>query len=89
MREGLDNLPKHFYKDTSEKNSLGLTNSRYNELFSGSFQSSLYRDSTVDISGSLEILDKISVILRTKKYDTDASLSFSSRTSPWHSKRLH
>ena len=27
--------------------SLDLTNSRYNELFSGSLQSSLYRDSTV------------------------------------------
>ena len=37
-----------FIKDTSEKNSLGLTNSRYNELFSGSLQSSLYRDSTVN-----------------------------------------
>ena len=33
-----------FMKNTSEKNSLGLTNSRYNELFSGSLQSSLYRD---------------------------------------------
>ena len=36
-----------FMKSTLGKNSLGLTNSRYNELFSGSLQSSLYRDSTV------------------------------------------
>ena len=36
-----------FIKNTSEKNSLRLRNSRYNELFSGSLQSSLYRDSTV------------------------------------------
>ena len=43
----------------------------------------------IDISGSMEILDNISVILRTEKYDTDTSLSFSSRTSPWYSKRLH
>ena len=43
----------------------------------------------IDISGSLEILDNISVILRTKKYDTDTSLSFSSRTSPWYIKRIH
>ena len=48
MREGLYNLPKHFYKGHFRKNYLGLTNSRCNELFSGSLQSSLYRDSTVD-----------------------------------------
>ena len=42
-----------------------------------------------DISGSLKILDNISVILSTKKYDTNTSLSFSSLTSPWCSKRLH
>ena len=36
----------------------------------------------IDICGSLEILDNISVNLRTKKYDTDNSLSFSSCTSP-------
>ena len=36
-----------FIKNTSGKKSLGLTNSRYNELFSGSLQSSLYGDSTV------------------------------------------
>ena len=39
-----------------------------------------------DISGSLKILDYISVILSTKvqkKYDTDTSLSFSSPASPW------
>ena len=41
-----------FIKNTSGKNSLGLTNSRYNELFSGSLQSSLYRDSTVNGSVS-------------------------------------
>ena len=41
-----------------------------------------------DISGSLKILDNISVILSTKKYGTDTSLSFSSPTSPWCSKRL-
>ena len=29
----------------------------------------------IDISGSLEILDNISVILLTKRYDTDTSLS--------------
>ena len=43
----------------------------------------------IDVSGSLEMLDNISVILRAKKYDTDTSLSFSSRTSSWYSKRLH
>ena len=42
----------------------------------------------IDISGSLEILDNISVILPTKNSDTDTSLSFSSRTSPWYSKRV-
>ena len=31
---------------------------------------------------SLKILDNIGVIIRTKKYDTDTSLSFLSRTSP-------
>ena len=30
----------------------------------------------IDISGSLEILDSIGVMLTTKKYDTDTSLSF-------------
>ena len=40
----------------------------------------------IDICGSLEILDDISVILRTKKYHTDASLSFSSCTSPGKAK---
>ena len=30
----------------------------------------------IDISGSLEILDNFSVILRTEKYDTDTSLIF-------------
>ena len=44
-------------KNTSEKNSLGLTNSRYNELFSGSFQSSLYRDSTVLGDTNCDILE--------------------------------
>ena len=43
----------------------------------------------IDISGSLKILDSIIVILSTKKCDTDASLIFSSRTSPWYSKRRH
>ena len=43
------NLPKHFYEEHfRKKNSLGLTNSRCNELFSGPLQSSLYRDSTVN-----------------------------------------
>ena len=32
---------------TKKTLSLGLTNSRYNELLSGSLQSSLYRDSIV------------------------------------------
>ena len=36
-----------FIKNTSGKNFLCLTNSRDNELFSGSLQSSLYRDSTI------------------------------------------
>ena len=31
-----------FMKNKSEKNSLGLTNSRYNELFSGSLQTVRY-----------------------------------------------
>ena len=43
----------------------------------------------IDISGSLEILGNIGVILLTKKCDIDTFLSFSSRTSPWYSKRLH
>ena len=33
-----------------------------------------------DVSGSLKILDKFSIILPTKKYDTNTSFSFSSRT---------
>ena len=37
----------------------------------------------------LEILNNISVILRRKKYDTDTSLNFSPRASPWYSERLH
>ena len=42
-----------------------------------------------DISGSLKILDNISVILSTKvRKNTDTSLSFSSPTNPWCSKRL-
>ena len=36
----------------------------------------------IDISSSLEILDNISVILRTKKYDTDTSLSSSISYKP-------
>ena len=43
----------------------------------------------INMGSSLEILDNISVMLSTKKYDTDTSLSFSSRTSLWYSKMLH
>ena len=41
-----------------------------------------------DISASMKILDSISVIISTKKYDTDTSLKFSSHTSLWYSNRL-
>ena len=43
----------------------------------------------IDLSGSLKILDNISAMLSTKKYDTDPSVSFSSRKNLWYSKKLH
>ena len=41
-----------------------------------------------DISASLKILHNISVIINTKKNDTDMSLSLSSLTSLWYRKRF-
>ena len=42
----------------------------------------------IDISGLSKILDNISVILSTEKYDSYTSLSFSSCISPLKSKSL-
>ena len=43
----------------------------------------------IDVSGSLETVDNIIVILRTKQYDNNTSLSFSPGTNHWYNKRLH
>ena len=44
--------------------------------------------SLINITASLKILDNISVIIRTKKYDADNPLSFSSSASLWSTKRF-
>ena len=41
-----------------------------------------------DITALVKILDNISIIISTKKYDTDTSLNYASHTSLWYSNRL-
>ena len=85
-------LPKALeHQGTSQTNDSKCL--RYNvrktqRTFCESFVVVLLLTNITVISASMKILDNISVIISTKKYDTNTSLNFSSHTSLWYGNRL-